>query len=278
MFADETFNELASKLGQNGREFNSRTLEQFKNWYPESSIKEWFGLERGQLRLLQCAAHALGWLQPDVHGDEEGVKALVRFYYSLMLLVREERAKKKISDLMLDAFVIDEISKRINRLKPRSERSRRSKNPPKPARTQGIIAGLITWTKLDPPEVDRSGSMSLREIQARLFETNKRVGWTMVAPVKLYALDRPGLSQEWPERPDPGTGEKECYLPIGQSVSRAIRHIFGIHFGESEKDHKNAQQLQVRIKEWANERLSENSARYSVLDINSGLQAFKSVN
>ena len=151
----------------------------------------------------------------------------------------------------------------------------------KPVRTEGVIAGLQTWAKVKLPDVQTSGLMCLRDVQKNVLEASNRISWTTVAPMKLYALDRPQLLRDWPERPDPDKKQRECYMPIGRRVSASIQQLFGIKLGESEKDHQTAQQLQVRMKEWANQGMhldDKDTERFTLPDINSGLQAMRSIN
>ena len=257
--------DLAQSLANRGKEFNEGILERFRDYFPEKELAEnarKHGMEKEHLRLIECVAQTLSWLQPRVDSDVNEAIKLVKFYRRTIIEARDES----------DPGVW--IRERVGALRTRADGATESEYPVKPSKTEGIIAGLRTWARAEFPQVEGGIPVSLRILQEKVLTRSSRVNWTAIAPMKLYALDRPELGRSWPERPDPDTGMKECYLPIGRRVSASIRALFGIDFGESEKDHRNAQQLQIRLKEWANDGEEE----FSLLDINSGLQAFKSIN
>ena len=257
--------DLAQSLANRGKEFNEGILKRFRDYFPERELAGnagKHGMEKEHLRLIECVAQTLSWLQPSIDCDVKEATKLVRFYRRTIIEARGE------SDLGVW------IRERVGALRTRADGATESEDPLKPSKTEGIIAGLQTWAGAEFPQVEGGIPVSLRVLQEKVLNRSSRVNWTAIAPMKLYALDRPGLDRSWPERPDPDSGMKECYLPIGRRVSTSIRALFGIDFGESEKDHRNAQQLQIRLKEWANDGEEE----FSLLDINSGLQAFKSIN
>ena len=271
---DISFVDLAVGLAKNGREFNSGILNRFRGYFPEVTDPSLEPVLREHDRVIQCAAQTLSWLQPNIDDDEEEAQKLVRFYYDLMKEI--PKGEKSI------VIGCRTIRNRINGLRTRSQNSRKSVNPMKPARTEGIIRGLQTWAYVNLPVTLQDHVIDLRRLRKKVSLANSRVNWTALAPMKLYALDRPILAARWPEGPDPDPSTARwCYLPIGRRVSASIKRLFGIDFGESENDHRNALQLQVHIKQWANQSLSREtdslSTPFSLLDINSGLQAFRSI-
>ena len=266
---------IAHSLAERGKRFNAGIVKRFKDYFPEKELAinaKSHIFEKEHMRLIECAAQTLSWLQPRIDDDRTEAIKLVKFYRKSIIEARYNTDPNECTSI-INKKREKIINEKITNLPTRLPSSKESDTPLKPSKTLGIIAGLQTWSKFEFRQPNKNVNVSLRILQKDVLSVNNnRVNWTAIAPIKLYALDRPNLGYSWPEGPDPDTN-KDCYLPIGRRVSASIKVLFGIDIGESEREHKTAQQLQVRLKELAN----YENGNFSLLDINSGLQTFKSI-
>jgi hypothetical protein len=106
--------------------------------------------------------------------------------------------------------------------------------------------------------------MSLKVLQDQVLDV-ARVRWTSLAPLKLYALDRPELSVNWPD---------DCYPPMGNRVTKALESLYGLQLGETHNDYEHSLQMHIRLRNLA--QTQSTSVRVSIVDINSGLQVLGS--
>ena len=254
----------AMALAEAGRDFNQGILERFRRYFPEreSAGEDWIAPEHN--RFYQCVAQTLSWLQPGIDDDESEAQLLVRFYHRILLNACTKRNRDESeSRTDMNDILKSDVESEIDRLKTRAS-EKASDEPWKPSRTRGVIVGLQTWVSTLLPGPPEGSPMSLIGLQDRVLSVG-RVRWTSLAPLKLYALDRPELSINWPD---------DCYPPMGNRVTKGLASLFGLQLGETEIDYKHSLQMHIRLRNLA-QRYS-GSVRVSLMDINSGLQVLGS--
>ena len=254
----------AKALAEVGRDFNQGILERFRRYFPEGVDVPEERIDPEHNRFYQCVAQTLSWLQPGIDDDESEARLLVKYYHQILLEARlkKNRSQRK-SQAELDGILRSDVEANIGQLKTRpSEKA--SDEPWKPSRTRGIIAGLQTWVTTSLPAAPEGSPMSLKVLQDQVLDV-ARVRWTSLAPLKLYALDRPELSVNWPD---------DCYPPMGNRVTKALESLYGLQLGETHNDYEHSLQMHIRLRNLA--QTQSTSVRVSIVDINSGLQVLGS--
>ena len=254
----------AKALAKAGRDFNQGILERFKRYFPEGVDVPEEAIDPEHNRFYQCVAQTLSWLQPGIDDDESEARLLVKYYHQILLEARlkRDRSQRKLQ-AELDGILRSDVEAKIAQLKRRpSEKA--SDEPWKPSRTRGIIAGLQTWVTTSLPAAPEGSPMSLKVLQDQVLDV-ARVRWTSLAPLKLYALDRPELSVNWPD---------DCYPPMGNRVTKALESLYGLQLGETHNDYEHSLQMHIRLRNLA--QTQSTSVRVSIVDINSGLQVLGS--
>ena len=255
----------AIALAEAGRDFNQGILERFRRYFPEGGDAVEDRLVPEHNRFYQCVAQTLSWLQPGIDDDEHEAQLLVNFYHQILLNAWTKRNRDEgESRTDMNEILRSDVESEIVRLKTRpSEKA--PDEPWKPSRTRGIVAGLQTWVTTSLPGPPEGSPMSLKALQEQVLDVARIRWWTSLAPLKLYALDRPNLSINWPD---------ECYPPMGNRVSKGLASLFGLQLGETEIDYKHSLQMHIRLRNLAQRQ--SGSVRVSIMDINSGLQVLGS--
>ena len=254
----------AMALAEAGRDFNQGILERFRRYFPEGGDAVEDRLVPEHNRFYQCVAQTLSWLQPGIDDDEHEAQRLVKFYHQILLNAwTKSNRDEGESQTDMNETLRSDVESEIVRLKTRpSEKA--PDEPWKPSRTRGIIAGLQTWVTTSLPAAPEGSPMSLKVLQDQVLDV-ARVRWTSLAPLKLYALDRPELSVNWPD---------DCYPPMGNRVTKALESLYGLQLGETHNDYEHSLQMHIRLRNLA--QTQSTSVRVSIVDINSGLQVLGS--
>ena len=254
----------AIALAEAGRDFNQGILERFRRYFPEGGDSAEDRLAPEHHRIYQCVAQTLSWLQPGIDDDEHEARRLVKFYHQILLNAwTKSNRDEGESQTDMNETLRSDVESEIIRLK-RRPLEKAPDEPWKPSRTRGVVVGLQTWVSILLPTPPKSGPMSLDDLQQRVRSVG-RLRWTSLAPLKLYALDRPDLSINWPD---------ECYPPMGNRVSKGLASLFGLQLGETEIDYGHSLQMHIRLRNLAQRQ--SGSVRVSIMDINSGLQVMGS--
>ena len=260
----------ALALAEAGRDFNQGILERFRRYFPEGGNAAEERLVPEHNRFYQCVAQTLSWLQPGIDDDQHEARMLVKFYHQILLNAWTKRNRDEgESQGEMSEILRSDVESEIVRLKTRPL-EKAPDEPWKPSRTRGVVVGLQTWVSILLPSPPKGGPMNLDDLQQRVRSPGKRPGrlrWTSLAPLKLYALDRPDLSINWPD---------ECYPPMGNRVSKGLASLFGLQLGETEIDYGHSLRMHIRLRNLAQRH--SGPVRVSILDINSGLQVLGSAN
>lgn len=261
---EEYITPTAIALAEVGRDFNQGILERFRRYFPEGRNTGEGRLPSEHNRFYQCVAQTLSWLQPGIDDNEHEAQLLVKFYHQMLVNAWTKRNRdENESQADMNEILRSDVESKIVRLKTQPlEKS--SDEPWKPSRTRGVIVGLQTWVNTLLPSFPEDRQMSLLGIQKEVLLLG-RIRWTSLAPLKLYALDRPELSNNWPD---------DCYPPMGKRVSTGLASLFGLQLGETQNDYDHSLQMHIRLRNLAQRK--SGSVRVSIMDINSGLQVLGS--
>lgn len=238
--------EIATILGQEGREFNRHLVEQFKKW-ERVDIKDLLdtaSIPDEHLVFYKAVAQTLGWIQqiPMLTEDktnnlEDSLSPVPVIYLQVLL---EARSKS-----------IDEAGRRLMELLNQGRKEAKEKRP---RRLSAVMAGLKTWSSVQLPDVGRMEVLDLEEVQRLALIYCGRARWTALAPLKMYCLYK--LS-EGAQLPIP----REIFPPMGSAVSRGIARLLGFTLGESDNDYIISRGLHLKLAD---------IAQMTIFDINSG--------
>ncbi|MBM3117941.1 MAG: hypothetical protein FJ006_00055 [Chloroflexi bacterium] len=238
--------EVATVLGQEGREFNRHLVGQFEEWN-RVNVKELIDaatISNEHLIFYEAVAQTLGWLQQipvlregSINDLKERLLHVPVIYLQVLLEAR--------------GGLVEEAGQRLIELLDQSKKETEVKRP---RRLLAVIAGLETWSRVQLPDVGPRGVLDLEEVQRLALSACGRARWTALAPLKMYAIYKLSKNVVLPTF-------RGLFPPMGTAVSRGIERIFGFTLGESENDYSISRGLHLRLADLA---------QMTIWDINSG--------
>jgi hypothetical protein len=238
--------EVATILGQEGREFNQHLVKQFKQWekIDIKKLVDTTSVSNEHLIFYQAVAQTLEWLQQipvlreSGRSDQEDSLPPVPVIYLKALLEAKNRLIKGAGRRLVELL----------------EQGREEAEVKKPRRLLAVMAGLDTWSKVELPDVGPRGMLDLKEVQRLALSHCRRARWTALAPLKMYTIYK--LS-EGVYLPTP----RGIFPPMGSAVSRGIARLLGFTLGESDNDYTVSRELHLKLADLA---------QMTIFDINSG--------
>jgi len=238
--------EVATILGQEGREFNRHLVEQFKQW-ERVDIKDLLAtisIPNEHLIFYKAVAQILGWLKQipvlregGRNNPEDSLSPVPVIYLQVLLEAR--------------SGLVKEAGRRLVEL---LEQGRKEAEVKRPSRLLAVIAGLETWSRVELPQVSSRGVLNLDEVQHLALSACGRARWTALAPLKMYSIYKLSESVNLPT-------PREIFPPMGSAVSRGIARLLGFTLGESDNDYTVSRELHLKLAELA---------QATIWDINSG--------
>jgi hypothetical protein len=238
--------EVATILGQEGREFNRHLVEQFKQW-ERVDIKDLLAtisIPNEHLIFYKAVAQILGWLKQipvlregGRNNPEDSLSPVPVIYLQVLLEAR--------------SGLVKEAGRRLVEL---LEQGRKEAEVKRPSRLLAVIAGLETWSRVELPDVGSHGLLDLEEVQRLALSACGRARWTALAPLKMYTIYKlsEGVHLSTP---------RGIFPPMGSAVSRGVERLFGFTLGESESDYRLSRGLHLKLADLA---------QTTIWDINSG--------
>jgi hypothetical protein len=239
--------EVASILGDEGRDFNQHLARQFKGWdrVKVKKLPDMTAMLPEHLLFFKAIAQTLNWLQQltvpnkDERDEEARSPGAVPIIYLRVLL--EARAG-----------LIKSTGERLEQL---LEQGQREPGMRRPRRLLAVVAGLQTWSRVELPDISSSHDiLDLEEVQRLALSACGRARWTALAPLKMYAIYKLSEGVHLPTL-------REIFPPMGSAVSRGIERLFGFTLGESENDYTISRGLHLKLAD---------VAHTTIWDINSG--------
>jgi len=239
--------EVATILGQEGREFNRYLVRQFKQW-EKVDVKELLNtteISDEHLIFYKAVAQTLGWLQQipvlrkgDRNDAKENLSPVPVIYLRVLLKARSGGLVKEADRWLVE--LLEQGSKEAEVKRPR--------------RLSAVIAGLETWSSVELPDVGPRGVLDLEEVQSLVLSACGRARWTAFSALKMYAIYKlsEGVQLLIP---------REIFPPMGSAVSRGIARLLGFTLGESENDYTISRGLHLKLADLA---------QTTTFDINSG--------
>ena len=83
--------DIAHSLAKRGKRFNAGIVKRFKDYFPEKELSinaKSHIFEKEHMRLIECAAQTLSWLQPRIDDNRTEAIKLVKFYRKSIIEAR----------------------------------------------------------------------------------------------------------------------------------------------------------------------------------------------